>query len=143
MDPDVDGYFILEDDVKFNVPKDVVFDYLRNLPREAELVNFVRDITFHPLIPAVKINDYYSYVIREYFNYASAYFVTKSGAQKLIAYCDGKGGLSADDLLSNAVVFGNHDLCMVAPSTCLFYMDTSLDSDIIAENQHDESNKLV
>jgi GR25 family glycosyltransferase involved in LPS biosynthesis len=100
-----DNYIIFEDDFELLTSIQYLMDALMNLPTDYDICHIAFS-DWYPFIRLNKINDYFYDIHRQFFNRATAYIISKSGARKLLTFSNGQINIPPDDLLSNSYLFG-------------------------------------
>ena len=110
-------YLILEDDANLVESLDYLYDCLKHLPTEFDMCHIAM-VDCYPFIKTNKVNEYWYSVVKQYFNRATAYIISKKGAQKIIDYTNNYINVPADDLLSNMHL--QNKLQVIVPETYAF-----------------------
>ena len=108
---------ILEDDANLVESLDYLYDCLKHLPTEFDMCHIAM-VDCYPFIKTNKVNEYWYSVVKQYFNRATAYIISKKGAQKIIDYTNNYINVPADDLLSNMHL--QNKLQVIVPETYAF-----------------------
>ena len=117
-DSDYDHYLILEDDIGLCLSLEDMYNHLINIPTNYDLIN-LSYVDCYPFIKTNKINEYYYDIVKRYFNRTTGYLISKTGAHKLLSYCDNIVSIPADDLICHSFL-NNEDFKFYVPQTYLF-----------------------
>lgn len=133
-DPDVGAYLILEDDTHAIVDSNTIKEYMANLPVDFDVAYLSDASRYSPIHRLVNemVNEHYTKIKRQCFNYASSYIVSRKGAARLLTFCGDCIVMPADDVLSTAFV--NKEIDVIAPTRPLFSLEHVLESTIITSS---------
>lgn len=95
-----DLYLVVENDAEV-LDRNLLVTLLNNLPEQFDLAH-IGTSEWYPFERLDQVNEYFWNIQKRYFNNASAYVLSKTGAKKLLDFAAGTVSLPADDLLSNA-----------------------------------------
>lgn len=112
------NYLILEDDAEFLLNIDKFKEYIKNLPKKFDLIH-LGNSDWYPFKFDNLDNKYFNKPIKNYFNRATAYILSKNGAEKLLKYCNNYINIPADDLLLY-VSFINNIIDLYSPTEIIF-----------------------
>ena len=125
-DPDHNMYLILEDDAALVCDLSGIADHLQHLPESFHVCRLSKSV-WYPFITDTQINSHYYSHVRRYTSHATAYVITKAGAQRLLAVVNDTIGIPADDLLSDTYI-RNGDFVSCVPAEFLYHDPRILDS---------------
>ena len=120
LDNNYDNYLIFEDDFELlvNIPK--FLQYLKNLPHEYDVCHICLS-DWYPIVRLDKINNYFHNIPKDrYFNRATAYILSKTGAKKLLDYSNGFVNVTPDDLLCGIHIYSKLNCKFYASDQYLF-----------------------
>ena len=117
-DSDYDHYLILEDDFTSSSNLNDIYNHLINIPDNYDFIH-LSYADWYPFIKTNKVNEYYYSIVKRYFNRTTGYLISKTGAQKLLSYCDNIVSIPADDLICHSFL-NNEDFKFYVPQTYLF-----------------------
>jgi GR25 family glycosyltransferase involved in LPS biosynthesis len=128
-DPKYNNYLVLEDDAEL-CDMYALNDAIINLPKNYDICH-IGESVWHPFKTISPVNNTYFNVQKQFFNGAMAYFISKTGANKLIS---DSLSLPADDRLSNAFI--GDKINVFAPSSKVFQQTRNVESSIktVSEN---------
>jgi GR25 family glycosyltransferase involved in LPS biosynthesis len=128
-DPKYNNYLVLEDDAEL-CDLYALNDAIINLPNNYDICH-IGESVWYPFKTISPVNNTYFNVQKQFFNGAMAYFVSKTGANKLIS---DSLSLPADDRLSNAFI--GDKINVFAPSSKVFQQTRNVESSIktVSEN---------
>jgi GR25 family glycosyltransferase involved in LPS biosynthesis len=128
-DPKYNNYLVLEDDAEL-CDLYALNDAIINLPKNYDICH-IGESVWYPFKTISPVNDTYFNVQKQFFNGAMAYFISKTGANKLIS---DSLSLPADDRLSNAFI--GDKINVFAPSSKVFQQTRNVESSIksVSEN---------
>lgn len=110
-DNENDIYILFEDDASLVVSHELLYNYLRNIPANIDGCSIAKSDWF-PFQKNERINNYYCKIKKEFFSRATAYIVTKSGANKILNYFGTDMIKPWDDLLSDIFRFTDFNFCV-------------------------------
>lgn len=117
LDNDSDCYLILEDDVvlaSLHRLEKLITSDVKNVD-----VIHLGESEWHPFLKTTNHTELLYNIDRNYFNNAMSYIVFKSGAKKMLRYCNNNIIVPPDDLISNTYLF--RDLKFCVPEGPIFY----------------------
>uniref|UniRef100_A0A6C0KFS7 Uncharacterized protein n=1 Tax=viral metagenome TaxID=1070528 RepID=A0A6C0KFS7_9ZZZZ len=129
-DPKFNNYLVFEDDAQLCGDLYALNDAISNLPKHYDMAHIAMT-DWYPFVHTTPVNDTYFNVKKQFFNRLTAYFVSKTGVNKLISNAI---NLPADDLLSSMFNAGSFDV--IAPKNYVFQQTPDVPSTIkaISEN---------
>jgi GR25 family glycosyltransferase involved in LPS biosynthesis len=128
-DTKYNNYLVLEDDAELCDLYDLN-NAIINLPKNYDICH-IGESVWYPFKTISPVNNTYFNVQKQFFNGAMAYFISKTGADKLIS---DSLSLPADDRLSNAFI--GDKINVFAPSSKVFQQTRNVESSIksVSEN---------
>ena len=128
-DPKYNNYLVLEDDAEL-CDLYALNNAIINLPKKYDICH-IGESVWYPFNTISPVNNTYFNVQKQFFNGAMAYFISKTGANKLIS---DSLSLPADDRLSNAFI--GDKINVFAPSSKVFQQTRNVESSIksVSEN---------
>lgn len=139
-----DNYLIIEDDTMFINENESIKELNNILIFLDNNFNFeiiiLNESLFYPFIKEKQINEYFTTIKKQLFNYASSYIISKNGARKLLSYTPNCINFPADDLLSNHFVF--KDLNVIRSIKTIFKINKKIHSDIDNITLRDNFHKM-
>jgi GR25 family glycosyltransferase involved in LPS biosynthesis/GT2 family glycosyltransferase len=128
-DPKYNNYLVLEDDAEL-CDLYALNNAIINLPKNYDICH-IGESVWYPFKTISPVNNTYFNVQKQFFNGAMAYFISKTGADKLIS---DSLSLPADDRLSNAFI--SDKINVFAPSSKVFQQTRNVESSIksVSEN---------
>lgn len=97
-DREYKNYIIFEDDAEIICNQEKFLDLINNVPYNFDLCHIALS-DWYPFIKLNKVNNFYYTIKKNYFNRATGYILSKSGAQKLLEKYPNQINVPADDLL--------------------------------------------
>ena len=92
-------YLIMEDDVELVKPINELYELFHHLPDDFDICHLAKS-TWYDFVKTNKVNAYFSECSKSYFNNATAYIVSKKGAEKIMLYISNSVSVPADDLIN-------------------------------------------
>ena len=128
-DTKYNNYLVLEDDAEL-CDLYALNNAIINLPKNYDICH-IGESVWYPFKTISPVNNTYFNVQKQFFNGAMAYFISKTGADKLIS---DSLSLPADDRLSNAFI--GDKINVFAPSSKVFQQTRNVESSIksVSEN---------
>ena len=114
-------YLIFEDDVKLVKPLNELYELLNNIPEDADICHLCMS-DWYPFIKTKPVNAYFSECEKHYFNRATAYLISRKGAEKILTYANNHINTPIDDLF-NMVFRLTPDFRFYVPATDYFFKE--------------------
>ncbi len=118
---DAKYYLIFEDDVKLVKPLNELYELLNNIPENADLCHLCMS-DWYPFVKTKPVNAYFSECEKYYFNRATAYLISRKGAEKVLTYANNHINTPIDDLF-NMVFRLTTDFRFYVPTTDYYFKE--------------------